>query len=127
MAPRKPREPGPETLGARGKALWEDLKTGQIDRDVLVLEACRTTDRLDRLERALAGEGSEWITFREKRDGDVIVVIDSVLTEARQQALALRALLADLKTAAPAAKPEEGGDVVDQLKKRREQRHGGSA
>jgi hypothetical protein len=123
VAPRKARELGPDGLGNRGKTLWTALKTGAADHDALVLEICRTADRLDRLEVILSGAGNEWITFKEKQNGDVIVVIDSALTEARQQALAMRALMADIKKV-PVEKPEQGGGVVDELKKRRATRHG---
>jgi hypothetical protein len=87
---------------------------------VLLEEACRTADRLDRLDAILAGDPGEWMRFRVSEDGaEVTVTLDRALAEARQQQLALRALVAELRQAqgsagkptAPTAQPRGGSGV----------------
>jgi hypothetical protein len=82
---------------------------------VLLVEACRLADRLDRFERVLTG--GRW--FHERRDEDerVEVVIDAVLSEARQYASALKMIVAELEprpsaSSAP-AKPKGGKGIAD--------------
>jgi hypothetical protein len=119
--------PGGVTLGPRGQRLWEDLEPTTTDPGARLLleEACRIADRLDRLDRALAGKGNEWLRFRRDEDGGtVIVYIDKALGEARQQQVALKQLLSELRqsrapakksTAAPAGQPQSGGGGVADL------------
>lgn len=67
------------------------------ERGLLLLEeACRIADRLDRLDALLVGDADTWARLDHRRDGTTEVVVDSALTEARQQALALRQLLASI-------------------------------
>ena len=71
---------------------------------VVLGEACRVIDRLDRLSAALNGQGREWLKLSE--DAEVLggahgkvrvdVVVDGLLSEGRQQQLALKTLLAQL-------------------------------
>jgi hypothetical protein len=98
---------GPE-LGPSGSALWLEMtKDGQLPalQAVLLLEACRIADRLDKLDAQLRGE--DWLRFLADEAGsEVSVVVDKVLAEARQQATALKQIVAELRTAAgkPASK-----------------------
>lgn len=87
-----------DALGPRGRRLWSAM-CEQVDgeRGLLLLEeACRTADRLDRLDALLVGDQESWARVDRQRDGTFELVIDSALTEARQQALALRQLLTSI-------------------------------
>jgi hypothetical protein len=83
---------------------------------VLLEEACRTADRLDKLDGLLAGSRADWVSLRSRRGRDdaVEVVVDAALVEARQQANVLRQLLAALqvKGAGPADESEAWLDGV---------------
>jgi hypothetical protein len=68
---------------------------------VLLEEACRIADRLDKLDRLLDGDADQWVSLVEDR-GDPerqFVVIDRPLAEARQQATALKQLIAEIRAA----------------------------
>jgi hypothetical protein len=87
-------------LGPRGRALWDDTEKavrGERGR-VLLLEACRIADRLDGLHALLTGDAADWLEVVEaKGTADAVEVrIDAALTEARQQAGALRSILTSL-------------------------------
>ena len=120
---------GPADLGARGKALWQSLGRSEFDADgVLALEACRAADRLDELDRVIAGEGVlNLMRFRTVVGGDepvVVVKFDSALGEARQQQNALRQMLITLgigQAASPVA-IEAPVSPVDEFTKRRQER-----
>lgn len=112
-------------LGVRGRWLWRQMHEGDPPRpehQVLIAEACRLADRLDRLDGLLRGDGETWAQLQipERDDGEVRLVVNAALAEARQQALALKAIAAELRAARAGAKPagKEGG-VLDQLAARR--------
>ncbi|MEW2442799.1 hypothetical protein [Micromonospora marina] len=97
-------EPRAPQLGTRGRRLWRQLiddgpKLKPAER-VLAEEACRTADRLDVLDRILRGDEDAWMRLHSANDGGSIVkvVLNNALSEARQQQVALRALLAELRT-----------------------------
>ncbi|CAM3809714.1 Terminase small subunit [Tsukamurella ocularis] len=100
-----------DEFGDGGAALWGELhdELDPADLTVLIQEACRITDRLDRLHAAIQADG---IVELIERDGDVIEVkVDNVLSEARQQAGALQRLLADIakRRGDGAEEPESDG------------------
>ncbi|HEX6968099.1 MAG TPA: hypothetical protein VF174_04695 [Micromonosporaceae bacterium] len=112
-------------LGPRGARLWEeeggDSLTG-VRRNVLE-EACRLVDRLDRLDAILNGRDRAWLTLEvDDETGGITVVVDKILSEARQQQLALKQLAAELRAGGGAAKPATEGSILDQLAARRAQR-----
>lgn len=93
---------------SRGETLWRDLagdSMGPLERTLLE-EACRIADRLDKLDRALQGRAVNWLKLVADSEDPtrLIVVIDRPLGEARQHALALKQLLADLRAAGVAGK-----------------------
>lgn len=91
----------PSGLGTKGRRLWRELRElHEFDPAELVLleEACRIADRLDRLDALLSGDVEVWLRFRVNDAGDeVTVVIDSALSEARQQANVLKQIIASLR------------------------------
>jgi hypothetical protein len=98
--------------------LWREMNGDQLAPAVRVLleEACRIADRLDKLDRLLDGDAEQWVRLVEDR-GDPerqFVVIDRPLAEARQQATALKQLIAEIRAAdtGKAGKPAAGGKEV---------------
>lgn len=85
-----------DEFGPGGATLWAALHVDDdpADTTVLVVEACRMVDRLDRLNAAVHNGGI--FDLIERADAVLEVKVDSVLAEARQQALALQRILADI-------------------------------
>jgi F0F1-type ATP synthase epsilon subunit len=115
--------------------LWQELvekgNPAPAER-VLIAEACRLADRLDRLDAISNGKDRAWLQISEEiadvTDGQVTVIVDKVLTEARQQQATLKQIIAELRQAgasAPAA--GQGGSILDQLAARRAQRRSNAA
>jgi hypothetical protein len=105
----------------RGAQLVEDLREG-LGPETLVLleEAGRITDRLDRLDDILTGGRRQWMHFRTREDETVTVVITGALSEARQQAATLQVLMREVRTAKAAASggtndanAKRGGSLFD--------------
>lgn len=123
----------PTDLEVRGRWLWRQMHDGDPPRpehEVLIAEACRITDRLDRLDALLRGDGDTWarLQLSETEGGEVRLVLNTALAEARQQALALKAIAAELRAARAGAKPAgKEGSVLDQLAARRAARRSNAA
>jgi hypothetical protein len=104
--------------------LAEDLKLATLTGPARVLaqEAVRIASRLDSLDGWIRGSHKSWYILGDLLDGEVSLVINAPLGEARQQALALRAVLeslAKLTDSVPVAPP---ASKADELKKKREER-----
>lgn len=123
MRPVTRRRP---SLGIRGQRLWADMGGDKLvgGRRVLLEEACRIADRLDELDRLLSGDAEDWLGIVEDKGNPdrQILVIDKPLAEARQQATALKQIVAELRQGSAVAEPEQGGDILDQLAARRAKR-----
>lgn len=113
---------GPEGLERRGAELWNAMfeqLPGPLHREVL-LEACRLTDRLDRMHALLRGERRSWAALR-IGDGigedtvEVTVVISSIVVEARNSASALKAIVAELRLAMREAGGQDDSDAPDPI------------
>lgn len=93
---------------SRGETLWRDMRGESLGpaEQVLLEEACRIADRLDKLDKALQGRAVNWLKLVADSEDPtrLIVVIDRPLGEARQHALALKQLLADLRAAGVSGK-----------------------
>ncbi|MEW2474621.1 hypothetical protein AB0875_12600 [Micromonospora gifhornensis] len=91
--PRGPR------LRARGQRMWDQLvgDDDPVEVVALVEEICRTADRLDRLDAIVNGRDRAWLTLEVDDVGEVTVVVDKVLGEARQQQMTFKGLLAELR------------------------------
>jgi hypothetical protein len=118
-------------FGPRGARLWREtaadaeLKLSPAEV-VLLEEACRLADRLDRLDDFLCGRQDAWLRFHARNeDGSVVrVVVDRALSEARQQADTLRGIVEGLARRQGAAKePEQAKEsILDELARRRADR-----
>lgn len=121
----------PERLGRRGTALWNDLDGTSLPPAgrVLLEEACRLADRLDKLDDFLRGKEDAWLRFHRSVDDDqvVTVIVDKALSEARQQQVTLARLMAELRPLIKAEAPTPGVSVLDQLAARRAARSSGAA
>ena len=100
----------PPGLSTEARTLWRDLVATyslKLADQPIVDNIARLTDRLTALDRIIRGQGSQWIEFRrDRRDGErVEVYVDRPLAEFRAQALALRALMSELRQAHGAARP----------------------
>lgn len=112
--------PVPDGLNERGSRIWTAV-VADVDvagREIL-LEACRTADRLDELDRIIHGDGVlELLRFRTNDSGDEVTVsFDNVLAEARQQQVAFQRLVQSLKLS---DQPVKEVDFLDELTSRRE-------
>jgi hypothetical protein len=105
----------PEGLKSRGKTLWDGV-TAEVELDAAGLsileDACRTADVIERLSIAACGN-SEWIRLAEEAEfvapgeAKISIVVNPILGELRQQRLALKQLLAQLKLGAATKKSGE--------------------
>lgn len=86
-------------LRARGRRMWEQLVSDgdPVEVVALVEEICRTADRLDRLDAIVNGRDRAWLTLEVDDVGEVTVVVDKVLGESRQQQMAFKGLLSELR------------------------------
>lgn len=116
----------PSGLSDSGRQLWNEMRstvTGSLHMPLL-LEACRIVDRLDTLDRQL--QGGDWLRFRHhESEVEVTVYVDRVLVEAREQATALRGIVAELSKVAaqkPAQTSSGGGGLADLTAKIAERR-----
>lgn len=119
----------PEGLGPRGMALWQDVSGGgpvEGPRAVLLAEACRIADRLERLDRMLRGDVDTWMSFElDEGSGEMVLRISGALSESRQQVNVLRQVLAQVMSEAPDSTGEVS--LSDELERRRRERSAGTA
>lgn len=103
----KPQKPA--NLGRRGQKLWADLSTDDMpaDQAALLVETCRTADRLDELDAMLKGEAvvrfMADVVDEYENVVDITISLDDALMEARQQANLFKQLLVTLRQLAPGA------------------------
>jgi hypothetical protein len=77
---------------------------------VLLEEACRLTDRLDRFDALLSGDLNEWCQIEwPYEDQPARLVISSVVSEARQHVSELRQVVKALAIPAQAAEVKKSG------------------
>jgi hypothetical protein len=91
-------------LSERSQALHDELAPdlNPLSR-LLLVEALRIADRLDYMDRLIAGKQrrGEWLRLQEGDAGEMRVVVDDLLAEARQHGTALKTMLADLVKVLP--------------------------
>lgn len=119
----------PEYLKAKGRGLWNDLTRRYKFTDgalVLLGEACRTTDRLERMAAALSSRSTLWFEVGDidlAEDAGVPVVVNGMIGEARQLQTSLRQTLTQLGVVGVEAANVEGHkSALDQLAERRAKR-----
>ena len=84
----------PAGLAASGRRLWDSVASGyelDVHEEILLLEACRCADRLDRLAVEVAAHPVVGVNAK----GDPVV--HPAQAESRAQALVLSRLLASLR------------------------------
>lgn len=96
----------PKGLDFRGVELW-DAVVASADFDpagfLLLGEACRTADIIEKLSAALKSGSQEWVRLADEAEvladgaAKIVIVVNPLLGEVRQQRLALRTMLAHLK------------------------------
>ena len=95
-----------------------DLNPG--DR-VLLDEACRLVDRLDRFEALLAGEAESWATIRDfDYDRHSELVVSSLVSESRQHTSELRQIVKALGLGESSAAAQQTVSELDRLRERRQ-------
>ncbi|MFB7798945.1 hypothetical protein [Isoptericola sp. NPDC056134] len=112
----------PEPKRGRGQKLWDEITEAHPvlgpEQRVILEEACRCADRLDQLDDIIAGRGVlELLHFRsmfEMDDEDerhIVMTVDGVLAEARQQQNVMKQLLVSLRLpdAATGQRPQQRG------------------
>jgi hypothetical protein len=97
----------PAGLGTRGRKLWREVTAGYGELEdkpaelVLLEEACRTADRLEKLDELLRGDVDAWIRIRfprpRREDETLVLNVDGALSEARQQQNIFKQLVAALR------------------------------
>ena len=105
-------------MSGRSQALHDELSPdlNPLAR-LLLVETLRVADRLDYFDRLIAGKSrrGEWLRLQEGDQGEMRVVVDDLLAEARQHGTALKTMLAELMKALPKAPatPEPKGGLAD--------------
>lgn len=139
MRKRSPGPPEPEGLEARGAWLWQavlaERPTMNAAQRVLLEEACRMSDRLDRLHRVVGGE--HFVEYLSPEDDEQVFVVqvNNAIAEARLTATALRGVVISLGldatraanrtgTVAP-GESERKGDPIDEIEQHRNRRTAG--
>ena len=109
--PRK-RSPAKAKTPTAGDRLLADLsrEDDPYRLTVMVIEAARIADRLEKLAALLAGERSVWLSLRDGRDGRLDVKVDNALQESRAQATCLRGLLYEIHRQRANIEIEPGDD-----------------
>lgn len=121
------------SFGPRGQAMYANLTVGrEFDAawQVLIEEACRIADRLERLDALLGGDVDSWARIERKfRGSDRIIelVFDDALAEARQQANTLRQIITSLKLGQATEKTDGAVSALDQLAAKRADRRSAPA
>lgn len=126
VTPSVTRDSGaPRWFRAGGQRLWDEMGGDGLSgtQRVLLEQACRIVDRLDRLDAILNGRDRAWLTLDVGDDGEITVIVDKVLGESRQQATALKQLFAELRQGlSGGGEQEHGGDILDELAAARKKR-----
>lgn len=127
----------PSELGPRGEALWRSLgghTTTDGARAVLIAEACRLADQLDKLDQIITGDDATWLQLEipEGRPIKLVIPIQAAIAERRQSVTVFRHVLAQLwNVGTPAGEVAGSGSPkevnVDDLARKRAQRRSAAA
>lgn len=113
----------PDGLGPRGERFWAEVEQAKgplTAGDALLLqEACRLANRLDRFDRLIEGDQSAWaVVDWPDEEKPAVLLIGSVVTEARQHVGELRQVVKALDL--PKAEGVAHVSGLDELQRRRE-------
>jgi hypothetical protein len=133
----------PEDLDERGAQLWRDLNASweqDAGARLMMHEACRLADRMEKLDRILRGDVDTWVTIELPRgdsDEPLRVKVDGALAEARLHVTTLRQVLAQLRRVRPTGRllpgtpqeptPPPERNPVDEFTAARHARRSGAA
>lgn len=115
-------------MGKRAEALATQIKLDTLTGIARALadEAVLTVERLEHLDRILQGDPDAWLDIVQRMPPDVAeVTINAPLAEVRQQAMALKALLAELSKALGHEVAVPAATSFDDLAKKRQERLAG--
>lgn len=121
----------PDWLRARGLELWIEVNQAhKLNASALALlgEACRTADRLERLAAALSSRSTLWFELGDVDQATelgVPIVINGMISEARQLQTTLRQTLTTLKVVEVDAAEKVAKSPLDELAARRKKRLAG--
>lgn len=87
-----------EEFSAGGQVLYQHLTNLHNDASTqaLIVEAARTKDRLDRLNRITNGDEDTWCRIFHG-EGEIVLKMDTAVSEQRQLATVFRQLLAEIQ------------------------------
>lgn len=87
-----------EEFSPGGQALYQHLTNPSNDASTqaLIVEAARTKDRLDRLNRITSGDEDTWCRIFHG-EGEIVLKMDTAVSEQRQLATVFRQLLAEIQ------------------------------
>lgn len=108
-----------ENLRTAGLQLFDSLHddADPYSLTVMIIEAARIKDRLDKFDRLLSGDEDRWLRLVPSR-GDVEVLevkADSALQESRQLAVVLRQMLAEIRRQKGDAGGQDDDDGLSDL------------
>lgn len=118
----------PDWLKARGLELWIEVNQAHtLNASALILlgEACRTADRLERLAAALSSRSTMWFELGDLDQATELgipIVVNGMIGEARQLQTSLRQTLTTLGVVNVDAANKVAKSPLDQLAEKRQQR-----
>jgi len=115
-------------MGKRAQALAKDIGRDKLTGIARALadEAVLTVERLEHLDRILQGDPDAWLGIVSRMSPEVAeMTVNAPLAEARQQAMALKALLAELSKALGAEVVVPAASKADEVARKRAERLAG--
>lgn len=88
-----------DEFNSGGSQLFDSLfrESDSVSTQSLVVEACRAKDRLDRLHDLIRGDVDAWTrVFRKSDSGELVLKLDTAVSEQRQLATVFRQLLNEI-------------------------------
>lgn len=90
----------PTDFAPGGQALYDALYSPDDEQSTvaLIVEACRAKDRLDKLNRLTSGDEDAWCrVFAGDFEGELVLKLDTAVSEQRQLATVFRQLLSEIQ------------------------------
>lgn len=119
-------------LGPSGQAIWDAYGAANLDAGsrTLVLAYARAADIADKLDGLAMARKEDWASLVFDDMGEVNLMVDKILDQARNQLMALKQLHGELRMAGikatggsgAEAKDEEPEDMLTRRRREREER-----